>query len=160
MTAPDPSARRAPWTVPLADGPVPAFADRTAAVLAAGSVATVAVLLARVRPDARGHGTHEQLGLDPCGWPLAYGIPCPTCGVTTAACHVVHGELATAFLVQPFGAVLMVIALLVGAHALACLVRGRSFADLLVRVPIWRVLAGLVVLMLLSWWYCSIGFRA
>ncbi|MBL9076883.1 MAG: DUF2752 domain-containing protein [Planctomycetes bacterium] len=158
MTAPDTSTRRAAWTIPLAEGPVSAVVDRVAAAIAAASVGTVVVLLAGVRPDARGHGTHEQLGLEACGWPSAYGIPCPTCGVTTAACHLVHGHVVSAFVVQPFGAVLMLLALAVGAHAAWCLLRGRSFADLLVRLPVWRWLGGLFVLLLLSWGYRCLDF--
>ena len=158
MTAAEPSLRRTPWTIPLVDGPVSAAVDRAAALLVGGTVGTVVVLLALVKPDARGHGTHEQLGLEPCGWPVAYGIPCPTCGVTTSACHLVHGHVFTAFAVQPFGAVFMLLALAAGAHAFWCLLQGRSFADLLVRLPVWRLAAAMFVLLLLSWGYCCIGF--
>ncbi|NBO19844.1 MAG: DUF2752 domain-containing protein, partial [Proteobacteria bacterium] len=38
-------------------------------------------------PDARGLGTHEQLGLPPCGFYLWYGLPCPSCGMTTSWPH-------------------------------------------------------------------------
>lgn len=142
-----------PWTVPLVHGPVSARLDRAVAATIAAAAAALTIALARVAPDPRGHGTHEQLGMPACGWPLHYGIPCPTCGCTTAACRIVHGDLLGAFVVQPFGAALMLAVLLVGAHAVACLVRGRSFVDLLVRLPFWRIVAGAVVLLLAAWGY-------
>lgn len=164
---PDPSlavstkatAPRAPLTIPLADGPVAAWIDRAAAVLVVGVVGTVVVALATAQPDARGIGTHEQFGLDPCGWPVVYGIPCPTCGVTTASCHLVRGDVLTAFRVQPFGAVLMLTSSVLALHALLCLARGRSFADLLVRLPVWRLLGSGFLLLLASWGYLCLTFQ-
>ena len=158
MTATD-RIPRAPWTVPLEQGPVSPLVDRTAAAVVAVAVGTVVVLLANVHPDSRGHGTHEQLGLEPCGWPKAFGMPCPTCGVTTASCHLVHGHVWTAIVTQPFGTVFMGTSILLGAHAVYCLVRRRSFADLLVRLPVWRLLFGGLLLLLASWGYLCIGFR-
>jgi ribose/xylose/arabinose/galactoside ABC-type transport system permease subunit len=160
MTAPATPASRAPLTIPLADGPVAAWIDRSAALSVASTVAAVVVALWRVAPDPRGHGTHEQLGLDPCGWPIAYGIPCPTCGVTTAACHLVHGNVVTAIAVQPFGAALMLVSLLLGLHALLCLWRRRSFADLLVRLPMWRLLGAAFAGLLATWGYKCLVFGA
>ena len=132
---------------------MPASLDRVAAVLTAAAAVVCVVVLWRVDPDARGHGTHEQFGMDPCSWPVVYGIPCPTCGCTTAACQLVHGHVLRAFVTQPFGAVAAVVGVLLGAHALWCLLRRRSFVDLLVRVPFWRLVAGAVALLLLAWGY-------
>jgi len=62
------------------------------------------VLLAFVAtPDARGHGTHEQLGLSPCRMMQWTGIPCPGCGVTTSVTLAAQGHPWQSFLVQPFG---------------------------------------------------------
>jgi hypothetical protein len=149
---------RAPCTIPLEDGPVSAFVDRAAAVSVALVVGPAVVVMAMVHPDARGVGTHEQLGLEACGWPVAYGLPCPTCGCTTAACHVVHGHLLTAFVVQPFGALFMIASILLGAHAVWCLLRRRSFADILVRLPVWRLLGAGLLILLAAWGYKCIGF--
>jgi hypothetical protein len=155
----DPERRKAPWTIPLADGPVAAWFDRTVAAALAGTTAVLVVALLSIDPDARGLGTHEKGGWEPCGWPKAYGMPCPTCGVTTAACHTVHGQLIDAFVVQPFGALAMLAMLALAGHACWCLLRGRSFVDLLVRLPFWRlVLAGFVVL-LLAWGYKCLVFE-
>lgn len=153
MVSADGPASRAPFTIPLAQGPVAPWLDRTAAAVFAAMAIGAFVLLWPTQPAAKGYDTHVQLGLQPCGWPDLYGIPCPTCGCTTAASHVVHGELLQAFVAQPFGAALAIGGLLLGAHGLLCLLRGRSFVDLLVRLPFWRILTGGFVLALLAWYY-------
>ncbi len=145
--------QRSPLTIPIEEGPVATWIDRVAAVVVAAVATTGVVVLLRVDPDVRGHGTHEKWGLDACGWPVAYGIPCPTCGCTTAACYLVHGNLLQAFLTQPFGAAVALVGVLLGVHAALCLLRGRSFVDLMVRLPFWRIVFGAVVLLLLAWWY-------
>ncbi|MFO1077638.1 MAG: DUF2752 domain-containing protein [Planctomycetota bacterium] len=158
MAAPDPP-KKIPFTIPLAAGPVAPWLDRLAAALVlAAAVAAVAVLWP-LTPDPRGFDTHTQLGLSPCSWPEHYGYPCPTCGSTTAACHVVHGQLLRAFAVQPFGAAVAVAGLLLAAHAAVCLLRKRSFADLLVRLPGRRVLLGAVLLLLAAWGYVAFAWR-
>ena len=147
-----------PWTIPIAAGPVPAWLDRAAAVTVAALATTACVFLIRIAPAAKGYDTHVQLGMEPCGWPRTLGIPCPTCGCTTAACHLVHGEPLAAFAAQPFGALLALAGLLAGAHALFCLVARRSFVDLLVRLPFWTIVFGGFVLMLLGWLYKYLTF--
>jgi hypothetical protein len=143
----------APWTIPIADGPLRPWVDRTVAGVVAVAASVCVGVLAKITPDARGHGTHEQLGWEPCGWPLTMGIPCPTCGCTTAACLLVHGRVLAAFATQPFGAAIAALGMLLGVHAALCLLRGRSFADLLVRWPFWRLVGGGVLLLLASWGY-------
>jgi len=39
--------------------------------------------------------------IDPCGFKQAYGLPCPTCGMVTAAKAFSRGELVEAFYIQP-----------------------------------------------------------
>jgi len=76
-------------------------------------------------PSAEGLGTHQQLGMLPCGSMKAFGIPCPTCGCTTAVSHVAHFNFVSAFLTQPFGAVLGLFAGAAGALALFGLISGK-----------------------------------
>lgn len=152
-----PEVRWTTRTVPLAAGPVAGWIDRAVASGFVASAVVMTFLLARATPDPRGHATHEQLGLEPCGWPMHYGFPCPTCGCTTAACCVVHGRLIDAFVVQPFGATVAIVGLALAAHALWCLVRGRSFVDLLVVMPYGRVVLGGFVLLAAAWGYkCAV----
>jgi hypothetical protein len=50
-----------------------------------------------------GTGTHQQLGMPPCGFLQTFGYPCPTCGCTTAVSNFAHGHVLRSFLTQPFG---------------------------------------------------------
>jgi hypothetical protein len=46
-----------------------------------------------LEPDAKGYGTHQQMGFPPCTLVALCGVRCPTCGMTTAWAAVVHGRL-------------------------------------------------------------------
>lgn len=59
---------------------------------------------AGLRAERGGAGTHTQLGLAPCGLLRVTGIPCVTCGMTTAVTHVAHGRWLSALWTQPAGA--------------------------------------------------------
>jgi hypothetical protein len=101
------------------------------ALPAAAALATAAA----IHPDARGYDTHTQLGLPPCGLLQMTGMPCPTCGMTTAFAHMARGQVVSAVRVQACGAALFVLtatAALVGAVQA---VRGR---DILGRLR-WRM---------------------
>lgn len=148
-----------PWTIPVADGPLRPWQDRALAAVVASTASLCFGALVRLRPDARGYGTHEQLGLEACSWPAVYGVPCPTCGCSTAACLLVHGRILAAFATQPFGAAFAAFGLLLGVHAALCLLRGRSFADVMLRLPFWRIVGGGFVLLLLAWGYTWLSWR-
>ena len=116
--------------------------------------------LLQVNPDPRGHGTHEQLGMAACGWAESYSRPCPTCGVTTAASHLVRLQVVQAVRTQPFGAALGGFGLWLGGVALWCLARRKSFLDFVLCLPQVRILIWGVVLLLLSWIYVDLTFVA
>ncbi len=139
--------------VPVTEGPVPAWLDRAVALAVLGAGVAVIWLLASVEPDARGHGTHERLGMAECGWPQRYGMPCPTCGVTTAACYLVHWSPWRALVTQPFGAALAATGLFVMATALADLLRGDSFMTRAYSLRLGRWVIGGVLLLLAAWGY-------
>ncbi len=48
----------------------------------------------------------------PCLVKHVTGIPCPSCGTTTAMVELVHGNILSSLLINPFG-VLMTIALII-----------------------------------------------
>lgn len=95
------------------------------------AIATAVLVVAWwLTPDVSGMQTHRQLGLPPCGFMVTTGLPCATCGMTTAFSHAAHGQLWAAFRTQPAGAVLAMLtaaASLVSAWAAAT---GMSLAPL------------------------------
>jgi hypothetical protein len=128
-------------------------ADLTAAAVTVAAAAAIVALLWPLEPAAAGHGTHEQLGWGACSWPGLYGMPCPTCGVTTAACHLLHFEPLAAIATQPFGAALAGSGLVAAGLALARIFAGRPFVPVLARWVTPRMLAGALGLFAAAWGY-------
>lgn len=73
--------------------------------LAALSLLAVAAWL---QPSSAGIGTHTQLGIPTCSWPMAMGLPCPSCGMTTAFALAADGRFIDSARAQPIGFVLAV----------------------------------------------------
>lgn len=63
-------------------------------LLAAWSLALLAGFFTayQLEPDPRGFGTHQRLGLPPCTVRALFGIPCPSCGMTTSFANVTKGR--------------------------------------------------------------------
>jgi len=125
-----------------------------AAILIAVVLLGVALVTAAasVQPDPRGFGSHEQLGLPPCGFALATGLPCPTCGMTTSFAYFVRLRPVDAARANPVGAILFLVVVAAAVGSLFHLVIWRSPAPVLDRLPPVRLLlAGLVGLLLLGW---------
>ncbi|HKQ46523.1 MAG TPA: DUF2752 domain-containing protein [Phycisphaerae bacterium] len=97
-----------------------------ATALVCSAVLTIASLLT---PDSRGYGTHQQLGgnaFAPCGTMLVTGYPCPTCGMTTAFAHVMHGHPIAALLAQPTGMLLCLATIAAVAVSIRIALTGRA----------------------------------
>jgi hypothetical protein len=100
-------------------------------------------------------GTHTQLGLPVCGFEESIGLPCATCGMTTAVSLAAHGQLATAFLVQPAGATLALAAAMLAWISGYAMWRGLDLA-VMVR-PLWRPASLLAVgVVILAGWVFKI----
>ena len=112
-------------------GSIPAELSRRsrflAAFVGAGLLATLFVA-SQLRPDPRGWGTHEQLGLPPCTLLALTGKRCPACGMTTSWAHFTHGRISDALQVSTTGTLLAGLALVVGVAAAVVAVRGRPVA--------------------------------
>lgn len=115
--------------------PAPPLSHRLVAVLVVAIAAVFVWLLLRLDPDPRGFGTHEQLGMSACSWPDGLGVPCPTCGCTTAAVHLLHLSPWRALVTQPFGAAVAAGGLAFAGLALASLVQRRSFVERVLMLP-------------------------
>jgi|GEM_PF-3243744 len=62
----------------------------------------VLILAALLKPDPRGYGTHQQLGLPPCITSMMLGVKrCPGCGLTTGFAHLVRGQITSAWASNP-----------------------------------------------------------
>lgn len=84
-----------------------------------------------LRPDARGFGTHEQLGLLPCAFSKTTGVPCPGCGLTTSFAHMAHGHPLRAFEAHLMGPVLFAMTLFIGFYAPWAIARAQPLKVLL-----------------------------
>lgn len=127
-------------------------------LMAAASVAPLTVG-AWLTPNRVGHGTHTQLGLPPCGWVVAFGRPCPTCGMTTAFTHAAHGRLDLALVAQPAGMVLSVLAAALFWVGLHTAVTGSRVAPMLVGGLRGRHAVWLVGIILAGWGATVMTFR-
>lgn len=125
-------------------------ATRFAWGVTAAACATILGIAAYLPPSPSGHGTHEALGLNPCGFVIRTGLPCPTCGMTTAYSHLVRGHFVRSFVSQPTGMLLglLTIGLTIAGTAVAA--TGQSYyLDWNGVSP--RVLLGLGLLILFGW---------
>ena len=105
--------------------------DRAAWVVALGLAWPVVALSAWLRPDARGFGTHQQLGLPPCSFEAVTRVPCPGCGLTTSFTSMAHLHVLDAFRAHLMGPLLFVLTLGVAALAPVGARRGWSVAGAL-----------------------------
>jgi len=148
-----PIVRRFGWELPRAGG-----AERFCWAVVLACVLSVLALAAWIEPSPRGVGTHEQIPffggrLQPCGFLLATGYPCPSCGYTTTFAHAMHGHLLKAATNQPFGfLVFLVTCLTVPASALGA-VGGVSFSRLSDAWPWKRIALAIILLWLAAWAY-------
>jgi hypothetical protein len=112
------------------------------------------VTAACLPPDPRGFGTHERLGLPPCGFHQLVGGRCPSCGMTTSWAHLTRGEIGRALQANLAGALLAVLAAGSAPWLLACALRGTWIGgrpgD---RIGIGLV-ATLVAVALIQWAFC------
>lgn len=127
--------------------------DRLIAGIAFAATLGLLLVAASLSPDSRGYGTHESLGLPPCGFKAATMLPCVTCGMTTSFSHAANGQLLAAFTVQPAGTVLAILT------AMGAVVSGLSLLYGFSLVPIGRLIArpnailALGVILLAGWAY-------
>jgi hypothetical protein len=129
--------------------PAPPRHGRLLELAWAGGFATVLLIARLITPDPRGYGTHTRLVPVPCLWHFLTGLPCPSCGLTTAFAWMARGRWREAWCANWLGppAYLATWALLVWA-LLAALLGLPGPAKLLQRP---RLLCAAAIVMLLVW---------
>ncbi len=117
------------------------------------AVACAAILGTAIylKPDERGHGTHQQIGLGPCSWIIVSGLPCPTCGMTTSFSLLMHGRPLDALRAQPAGAVMCIGTIAMFLLSVYVVVSGRVVSINWYRVGPVRLMVGLGLLILGGW---------
>jgi hypothetical protein len=108
-------------------------------------------LASKLKPDPRGFGTHEQIGLRSCMFRTVTGRPCPTCGMTTAYAWLVRGRLDRSWRSNPAGCVLALfsVPLMVWLGLMAAANRPIGSASL--SRPLFLLLFAAVALSVASW---------
>lgn len=91
----------------------------------------------------------------PCGFRFATGYPCLTCGMTRSFALLADGCLIDGIRVQPFGALLFLITLLLPALSIALLFRNRPLEPLLRSLDWRRTIGVFALLALLAWGYTA-----
>lgn len=118
--------------------------------VAAASLLSVAWWLS---PSPNGFGTHLALGLPPCTWPARFGVPCPSCGMTTAFALAAKGRLFASFATQPMGCLLAVASGMTLVASAWTLATGRTVWPVCERL--WNARAAWIlgIAALLAWGY-------
>lgn len=99
---------------------------RRGLMVVTGSLLITGLIVARsLTPDATGIGTHRQLGLPGCGFAHVWGIPCPSCGMTTAWAHLTRGDFISAARCNAGGLLAGLTAMVAGPWMLISGLRGR-----------------------------------
>ena len=89
--------------------------------------------------------------------PLIFGIPCPTCGMTTSFAHFVRGDLQSSFHTQPAGFAIALCVFAVMVAGVAGLLTGRMWSINWYRVRPGLAAAIVVGVLLLGWAYKLAG---
>lgn len=114
-------------------------------LIVAGASIFLLLLVARcLTPNPTGMGTHQRLGLPPCGFVVMFGMPCPSCGMTTSWSWLTRGDLIRSWQANPGG---LSLGLFVGVMAPWMLISGiRGHWWPLNCSPLYVLAAGLLVI--------------
>jgi hypothetical protein len=104
-----------------------------------------------VTPDPSGLGTHQQLGLPPCGLYAWFALPCPACGLTTAFAHLAHLDVQSSLRAHPLGLPLFAITLLTLPLSLWAWLKRLPLAVVIDRLEADRWALWLVAALLGTW---------
>lgn len=134
-------------------------ARRTVALLVVLAGGVVLGLAAWLTPSDQGLGTHEQIGMPPCGWIMLMDLPCPSCGMTTSFSHAADGNLVESFLTQPLGMLLALGTAMTVLAAFWVLLTGHRVERLFRRLWFRRAGWWLVAIVLAAWGFKILSYR-
>jgi hypothetical protein len=63
----------------------------------------------------------------PCGFKVQFGLPCPTCGMTTSVLTFARGDILQSFYIQPAAAVLCCMLIAAGIFAIVVAIAGTDW---------------------------------
>jgi hypothetical protein len=112
-------------------------------------------IAARLQPDPRGQGTHQQLGLPPCTFLMLFDRRCPSCGMTTSWAYAVRGQWWRAAATNSGGLLLAVVVAVLGPWLLASAAMGR-WATRPPHEGVWAAGAVAIVGVTLVDWVCRL----
>jgi hypothetical protein len=142
----------APMVLTRTEGAVPLpWTKRGIAAAVAAACLGVLLVAAWLRPDRHGTGTHTQLGMEACAFKLRTGLPCPSCGFTTAFTYFAHGNLLASLYTQPMGALLAMMTAVTVWVGFYIAFTGRPVHRLLKLLPSRYYTLPLMVLAVLGW---------
>lgn len=123
------------------------FLAAVASIVLAIGLATAVWL----EPDARGLGTHQQLGFPPCTFVTLFGRRCPSCGMTTAWANLVRARLAKALQANAGGAILGLLAMGLMPWLAVSALRGRWLIGTPPTAAVAWIAVAVVAVTLIDW---------
>ncbi len=106
-----------------------------------------------LEPDPRGYGTHARLVGHECPLPQTLGLPCPSCGMTTAFALTVRGRWLSALGAQPAGFALCLAVMAAAGVAAGTVVSGKVWHANWYRLTPGRLALVVLGLLLAGWGY-------
>lgn len=92
-----------------------------------------------------------------CGFKDEYGLPCPTCGMTTAFLEFSKGHILTAFWAQPAGAVFFCMVAAAGVWTGVRAVRGVE-SGLVKKLKLKYIIGAIGLIVLAGWGVMIVRF--
>jgi hypothetical protein len=92
--------------------------------------------------------------LSPCGLKQRYGLPCPTCGMTTSALAFAKGKIFQSFYIQPAAAILCTILVVAAFLAFLTAIFGVYFWFLtwfFTKIKVKHIILTLLVIIAAGW---------
>lgn len=95
-----------------------------------------------------------SLWTNPCGFKQRFGLPCPTCGMTTSTLAFAQGKLLASFYAQPAGVILCSLMVVLAILALGTAVFGVNLCFIkrfLTEVKVRYIILTVLALIVLGW---------